>query len=556
MLITNEKELQKYGSQHRLWQGIPSIEVTRGGRIFSTFYSGGTSEGRGNYCMLLRSCDGESFGEPIAVAIEAGEARCYDPCLWIDTLGRLWFWWARSPHNAVRAVVCDDPDADTLVWSEEFTVGHDVMMNKPTVLSTGDWLFPIAVWSSRMMIHDWQYATDQSERGAFVYRSTDCGKSFERLGGARVAKRTFDEHMVVELRDGTLEMLVRCEDGIGFARSWDGGNHWVEEKGKRIANPSSRFHIRRLSSGNLLLINHVDFKGRNNLTALLSEDDGKTWAYRLMLDARSDVSYPDVTERDGFLYVTYDRERGCFKKSISEAYAAAREILYAKITEEDIRAGELVNPESRLQVLISRLGKYADEGSNPYREVGFYTAEDVARTLLTTDTSEEIVKKIFECYPMNCINMHRLDAARLDGLIAALESAADGARERIIAQMISLVREASDGKREISPIIEQVCRYVNEHLTVENGVRGIAEAVGISVYYLSHLFKKETGSTLVDYLNARRIARAKELLARGEMPVGEIAQVCGFGDASYFAKRFSESAGMTPTDWRRVHGAK
>ena len=49
------------------------------------------------------------------------------------------------------------------------------------------------------------------------------------------------------------------------------------------------------------MINHKDFTGRNNLTAFLSEDGGKTWPYTLLLDARSGVSYPDVIESNGAL---------------------------------------------------------------------------------------------------------------------------------------------------------------------------------------------------------------------------------------------------------------
>ncbi|MBQ9784364.1 MAG: helix-turn-helix domain-containing protein [Clostridia bacterium] len=552
MLITDQNELKRFATDRRLWQGIPSIEVTARGRIFLTFYSGGTAEARGNFCVLVKSDDGVRFTEPIAAAFVEGDARCYDPCLWIDPLGRLWFWWAQAPNNAVRAVICDDPDAETLVWGEEFTIGHDVMMNKPTVLSTGEWLFPVAVWHRDLKAGLWEHTTESGERLAFVYLSTDHGKSFVRLGGADVSNRAFDEHMVVELRDGTLEMLVRCKDGIGVARSWDGGLHWVEEKGRRIPNPSSRFHIRRLPSGRLLLINHVDFTGRNNLYALLSDDDGKTWSSKMLLDARALVSYPDVTERDGFIYVTYDRERGCFQKSIAGAYASAREILVAKFTEEDVMAGQPVNPESYLQRVASKLGAYADEASNPYREVGFYSAEDVARTLLKTDSPEEILRKIFECYPMNCMNMHRLDADALDALIARLDGATE-VRETLIAQIVSLVRAASDEARPCSPVIDAACRFVNEHLGEEIGVREIADAVGISVYYLSHLFKKETESTLIGYLSARRIARAKEMLSEGEMPIGEIAHICGFGDASYFAKKFSDAVGMTPTEWRKMN---
>ena len=111
-----------------------------------------------------------------------------------------------------------------------------------------------------------------------------------------------------------------------------------------------------------MLINHYEFTKRNNLTALLSEDDGKTWPYKLLLDGRNDVSYPDAVEAaDGYIYITYDRERGCFKEDLATAMADAREILMAKITEKDILAGQLTDEGSFLQGIISKLGEYADE---------------------------------------------------------------------------------------------------------------------------------------------------------------------------------------------------
>ena len=48
MIITEKSELKKYYTENRIWQGISSIEVTDKGRIFVTFYSGGTKEGIGN----------------------------------------------------------------------------------------------------------------------------------------------------------------------------------------------------------------------------------------------------------------------------------------------------------------------------------------------------------------------------------------------------------------------------------------------------------------------------------------------------------------------------
>jgi hypothetical protein len=101
---------------------------------------------------------------------------------------------------------------------------------------------------------------------------------------------------------------------------------------------------------------------------MLSEDDGESFPYKLLLDERSNVSYPDAKEADdGFIYITYDRERGGFKNNLDEVYACAREILFAKITEEDIIRGEL-GEGSRLRQVVSRLGKY--EGEDPFSNGG------------------------------------------------------------------------------------------------------------------------------------------------------------------------------------------
>lgn len=57
MLIINKEELQRFAPCHRVWQGIPGIEHTKGGRTFITFYSGGTTETYGNYVLLYKSED-------------------------------------------------------------------------------------------------------------------------------------------------------------------------------------------------------------------------------------------------------------------------------------------------------------------------------------------------------------------------------------------------------------------------------------------------------------------------------------------------------------------
>ncbi len=551
MLITDKNKLKKYTSPHRIWQGIPGVEVTPKGRMFVTFYSGGVKEEIGNFCLLLVSEDKKNFSEPIAVAYKEG-CRCFDPCLWIDPLGRLWFTWSCMPERGVYAALCENPDADEIVFGEPFFIGSDVMMNKPTVLSTGEWLFPVAVWHGGLRPYlDAKNEFPVEDKRAFVYKSVDCGKTFECLGGVDMPYRSFDEHMLIEKRDGALWMLVRTTYGIGEAYSYDGGKSFGEGRDSGLGGPNSRFLIRRLPSGRILLVNHAGFKGRNNLTAFLSEDDGKTFPYRLLLDGRDAVSYPDLAiGEDGYLYIVYDRERGAFLKSMDEVYASAREILYAKITEEDIMAGRLVSSGSELSVLVSKLGVYEGAEENPFGEWCKFSNKEKTERILAAN-AEDTLQEIFRYYPVDCVELGGAVGAKFDALADALtRSVAE--RQDAVRDIITLLSDACREKKDF-PIVDIVKNIIVKSSFGEISVREIAQKAGISVYYMMHLFKKVTGTTVTEYRNNLRLHHAKKLLLETDMPVTDVAQECGFCTASYFAKLFSASERLTPLEYRRMH---
>jgi len=362
MFITNETLLKPYQNEHRLWQGIPGIERTNGGRLFVTFYSGGKTEEPGNYVLLKKSDDdGYTWSDIIAVNDPIAPKRSFDPCLWLDPLGRLWWIWSQGEQESFDAiggvwfVRCDAPDAEELIWTAPRRFANGVMMNKPTVLKNGDWLFPCAIWTDNCYQGMPQVKGLESERKSNVYISRDNGGTFTLYGQADVPRRSFDEHMVIELKDGRLLMLVRTHYGIGKSCSSDGGKTWTPGEDSGIAGPCSRFYIRRLKSGRILLVNHYNFRGRNNLTAMLSDDECESWKGFLSIDERNSVSYPDGTEDEkGNIYIVYDRERGGIHE-FKDQSLAAREILIAKVTEADILAGKIVNPNSRLKVITDKL---------------------------------------------------------------------------------------------------------------------------------------------------------------------------------------------------------
>ena len=270
MFIKEKNKLHTFSSKRRVWQGMPTIAVTKKGRIFSAFYSGGTSECGENFVVLLKSDDQKSFGEPIG-ACYSPHGRCFDPCLWIDPLGRLWLFWSFQPthEEGTYAVICEEPDEYELSWSKPFFVGHNVMLNKPTVLSSGEWLFPISIWENSLRkIYPVDIKTSR-KTGAFVYKSVDNGKTFKAIGSTIIKNRSFDEHMIVEMKDGSLIMLIRSQNGIVLSKSVDRGYSWFQNEENFLEGPSSRFFISRLKSGRILLVNHYNFNGRNNLYAFI-----------------------------------------------------------------------------------------------------------------------------------------------------------------------------------------------------------------------------------------------------------------------------------------------
>lgn len=551
MLITDRSLLGKFDSRHRVWQGIPGIARTKKGRTFISFYSGETSETYGNYAVLLKSDTNTDFGEPIVAIKKEGEFRCFDPVLWIDPLNRLWFFWNMMPGEEVYAAICENPDADELIWGEEFYIGRGVMMNKPTVLSSGEWLFPIAIWKADLSSDCRKGGLKADEKaGSYVYKSSDNGKTFVCMGMADIRNRSFDEHMVLELTNGVLKMYVRTNYGIGVSHSYDRGKTWSTGEDSKLGGPCSRFFIRRLKSGRILLINHINFKGRNNLTALLSEDDAKTFPYSLMLDERNNVSYPDAVEcEDGYIYITYDRERGSFKHSLREAYSAAREILTAKISEEDILSGKLVSKEGFLKNVVCKLNKLAPELPDPYEE-NILDIEAFAERVI--DECENPLDKVFAKYPLSCINIKFLNSAKLDDLVERFyKSECKG--KSILLKIIELIRSTPTAEPNPHPIIEEITEYIKNNLSDDLSVNDIAKKMNISIYYLSHLFKQVTGISILEYRNELRLTKAKQMLIESRFSVNEIAIQCGFCNASYFAEVFSRSEKTSPSQFRKFH---
>ena len=351
----------------RTHEGIPSFAASSAnGRMWATWYASPTGgEDSNNYLVLATSEDGGRNWREVLVYDPdgAGPLRAFDPEIWVAPDGRLrWTWTERVSPLAAEAknkyAGCGaDPKNDRLVMAEldadvEPDVGalaspgnvreiaRGVMMCKPLVTKNGDWILPVAHWGEAP--------------SACVYASNDGGRTFVERGGVTLPKnkRLFDEHQIVQLEDGALRMYVRTKgepDGIWEATSTDGGRTWSAPFPSALPHVSSRFFVCRLASGGLLMVKNgrpgEPGKGRCDMTAYLSSDDGKTWPHSLVLDAgRNGVSYPDGQQlADGTIAVVYDYDR-----------VGSRQILLATFREEDIVSGKNVSGKLRLRHVVNK----------------------------------------------------------------------------------------------------------------------------------------------------------------------------------------------------------
>lgn len=98
--------------------------------------------------------------------------------------------------------------------------------------------------------------------------------------------------------------------------------------------------------------------------------------------------------------------------------------------------------------------------------------------------------------------------------------------------------------------------WIKNHYYQPFDVAELAEAVGYQADYLSSLFKRSTGSSIVRYTNQIRIKTAKTLLSNYSVSIKEAAFYCGFSDEKYFMRVFRQMEGITPSQYKNSFDRK
>ena len=99
-------------------------------------------------------------------------------------------------------------------------------------------------------------------------------------------------------------------------------------------------------------------------------------------------------------------------------------------------------------------------------------------------------------------------------------------------------------------LYQSVCHWVQNHYAQPLSRESVSALFNITPNHLSRLFSQQGSMSFIDYVRWVRMAKARAILQRYHLPVGEVAKRCGYPDSDYFCRLFRRQFGLTPGEYR------
>ena len=126
----------------------------------------------------------------------------------------------------------------------------------------------------------------------------------------------------------------------------------------------------------------------------------------------------------------------------------------------------------------------------------------------------------------------------------------------IISKAIERMPESHEMIKEFSEYTEKALRYIEGHINARLTVSDISEALFVSKQVLQKRFKTDVGKPIGKYIDERVMERAEQYLLSRRWSLSEISERLGFCDQFYFSRRFTETHGVSPMRFRKMHNVQ
>lgn len=102
-------------------------------------------------------------------------------------------------------------------------------------------------------------------------------------------------------------------------------------------------------------------------------------------------------------------------------------------------------------------------------------------------------------------------------------------------------------------LVQKIRQHLEDNFSNPCDLEDLAQHFHLSQSHMSHMFRRITGSSIIAYLTAYRLAAAKHLLIETDLPIGTISENCGFSDHSNFGRTFKSEVGLSPSQFRKKY---
>lgn len=187
---------------------------------------------------------------------------------------------------------------------------------------------------------------------------------------------------------------------------------------------------------------------------------------------------------------------------------------------------------------------------------GHAEPEDRIPPVPTAEYKPELCHTTADCPPFDKVMLLEDMEAERDGLIRMCDifTSREGCYREQLSALLKLlllkIAETTDEHALPARMVENLDSYIRENIGDEISNTELGAIFGYHPFYISKLLKDKKGQTLHQYVIAYRFKLACSMLELSAKSINEIAEACGFTDASYFTKTFKASFGMTPKEYR------
>ncbi|NLO10609.1 MAG: AraC family transcriptional regulator [Clostridiales bacterium] len=170
---------------------------------------------------------------------------------------------------------------------------------------------------------------------------------------------------------------------------------------------------------------------------------------------------------------------------------------------------------------------------------------------------------------MNMIRLNKTDIPSLKQTLDDLEEAINDVsfgneilKNSLFIQLMVKINRlffGMDIKKKLDDVrydtrIENILSYIKDNLDNELSIDLISNKFFLNKYYLMHLFKQETGYTLYNYIQKKRLIKASDYIKNG-MQAGDVCSLCGFGDYSSFVRSFKKEYKLSPKQYYKAYSS-